>query len=52
MADADGKLRRAWRRWRESRRQYQIERALDKAERAKRGDEYPDIRPPVVPPGP
>jgi hypothetical protein len=39
-------LRSKWAKWRESRRQYAIERALDKAERGKAGDDHPDIRPP------
>jgi len=40
------KLRTTWASWRERRRRYAIDRALDKAERSKRGDEHPDIQPP------
>jgi hypothetical protein len=42
-------LRTKWEAWRERRRQYAIDRALDKAERGKHGNDHPDIRPP--PPG-
>jgi hypothetical protein len=42
-------LRTKWTRWREDRRRYVVDRALDKAARAKRGNDNPDIQPP--PPG-
>lgn len=40
-----------WRRWREKNRAYAIDRALDKADRAKRGNDHPDIGP-MPPAGP
>jgi hypothetical protein len=42
-------LETRWGRWRERRRQYAIDRALDPAERSKRGDEHRDIQPPPYP---